>query len=121
MSASSGSGGGGGGGGSNINAAPTPADLTALMEEKNRLMRRLQAKQAQAQASAALAAPKPSVTRAESTREAGFSTYINGANEERVTEQRKREKASAAAALKRGESHCTTRGRTQCSSINISR
>jgi len=63
-------------------------DLAALLEEKQRLQRRLQAKQQQSMAA----------------REAGFNTYINSsANEERIADQHRREKVAAAA--KRGLVH----------------
>ncbi len=75
-------------------------DLTALMEEKQRLLRRLQAKQ---QASSSSSSSKTSAARTDATREAGFNVYISGANEERVAEQHRREKAAAVAAARNGQ------------------
>lgn len=92
----------GGGGGSNSDGAPV--DLAALREEQARLMRRLQARQAQQAAGAGGGrGASASATRGDASREAGFNVYISGANEQRVAEQRKREKATAAAAAKRGQ------------------
>lgn len=96
--------------GSNSHSSQSPYDphLQALLEEKNRLLKKLQDKSnarlsgsivdtSGITAARALAAAHHSSQqqsqqeKQQQAREAGFNVYISGANEQRVQDQRKRE------------------------------